>query len=99
MSEYLGRDIRFRHDPLDIWQYGTVVQELPSPISGEIDRLCIACDLSTVRPGQVVVSHAVIIYLHLVQLEVLDPMLPDYDALGAQEPTSQYQDSRDAAGI
>ena len=28
-----------------------------------------------------------------------DPFAPDYDALAEQEPTSQYQDSRESAGM
>ena len=28
-----------------------------------------------------------------------DPFEPDYDALAAQEPTSQFADSRESAGI
>jgi hypothetical protein len=28
-----------------------------------------------------------------------DPMQPDYHELARAEPTSQYEDSRDAAGI
>ena len=32
-------------------------------------------------------------------LDEADPMEPDYEALSQQEPTSQYRDSCDAAGI
>jgi len=32
-------------------------------------------------------------------LDEVDPMEPDYEYLAQQEPTSQYRDSRDAAGI
>lgn len=97
MSDYVGRDIRFRASPLDLWEYGTVVAELPSPISAITDRLVVALDQSTVQAGVMIVAQTAIVTLHLVQLEVRDPMAPDYDALAAPEPTSQIQDARAAA--
>ena len=35
----------------------------------------------------------------IIMIDAIDPMQPDYEALSQHEPTSQYQDSRDSAGI
>jgi len=113
MTDYLGNRIRYRSSALDDWEYGTVVQELPSPVSGgvvqehhlpctgEIDRLLVAMEdwKGLTAGGAVIVSTLAVVPLHLAQVQVLDPMAPDYDALAAEEPTSQLGDSRDAAGV
>jgi len=99
MTDYLGNRIRYRSSALDDWEYGTVVQELPSPISGNTDRLLVALDdwKGLTAGGTAIVSTLVVVPLHLAQVEVLDPMAPDYERLAALEPTSQIGDSRDAA--
>jgi len=101
MSDYIGRQVAFPLVALDEERdRGRIVDVLRSPVSGEVDRVVVR--LAPMSPSRTIETVAFVVRLEclifLDKLFPLDPMAPDYDALGAAVPMSQYGDSRDAAG-